>query len=97
MVTVLQYVKTKEKLQADDGVLREIAQDANGNMRKALLVFEALKMQKYAHPFSLFLPSLLPHFLLFSLLNLSQHPIIFDYDTDCDCLNYDLVGYSTAQ
>ncbi|KAI0779091.1 P-loop containing nucleoside triphosphate hydrolase protein [Irpex lacteus] len=45
MVTVLQYVKNKEKLQADDDVLREIAQDANGNMRKALLVFEALKMQ----------------------------------------------------
>ncbi|KAI0346513.1 P-loop containing nucleoside triphosphate hydrolase protein [Trametopsis cervina] len=46
MVQVMDYVATKERVQKDEAVLREIAQDANGNMRKALLVFEALKMQK---------------------------------------------------
>lgn len=73
MVAVLQYVKNKEKLQADDDVLREIAQDANGNMRKALLVFEALKMQKCVHPSPLILPSLI---LSFSSFMLSQNSML---------------------
>ena len=45
MVQVMKHVATKQNMKDDEDVLREIAQDANGNMRKALLVFEALKMQ----------------------------------------------------
>ena len=48
MVKVMQHVADRQgfKLPDDGDVVREIARDANGNMRKALLVFEALKMQK---------------------------------------------------
>jgi replication factor C subunit 3/5 len=45
MINVMKYVAARVTMQSDDAVLREIAQDANGNMRKALLVLEALKMQ----------------------------------------------------
>ena len=45
MINVMKVVVEKERMQSDDAVLREIAKDANGNMRKALLVLEALKMQ----------------------------------------------------
>lgn len=45
MIQVMKYVAAKQGMKDDEDVLREIAEDANGNMRKALLVFEALKMQ----------------------------------------------------
>ena len=45
MIEVMKSVASKTSTKSDDAVLREIAQDANGNMRKALLVLEALKMQ----------------------------------------------------
>ena len=32
-----------------EDVVDEIITDANGNMRKAILVFEAMKMQLYAY------------------------------------------------
>lgn len=48
MVKVMYHVAERQgfKIPDDGDVAREIAQDANGNMRKALLVFEALKMQR---------------------------------------------------
>ena len=50
MVKVMHYVADRQgfKVPDDSEVVREIARDANGNMRKALLVFEALKMQRCA-------------------------------------------------
>ena len=50
MLTVLNHVARR----AGAGLLPEdvadqIIADANGNMRKAILVFEAMKMQSYAH------------------------------------------------
>ncbi|CCM04266.1 uncharacterized protein FIBRA_06435 [Fibroporia radiculosa] len=45
MSEVLRYVAGREQFDLPDDAAREIVQDANGNMRKALLVLEALKMQ----------------------------------------------------
>ncbi|GJE88606.1 P-loop containing nucleoside triphosphate hydrolase protein [Phanerochaete sordida] len=46
MVTVMKHVASRQNFRIDDeSVIQEIAQDAEGNLRKALLVFEALKMQ----------------------------------------------------
>ena len=47
MQTVLKYVGQCEGFDVPDNTAELIAEDANGNMRKALLVLEALKMQKY--------------------------------------------------
>ena len=54
MVKVMHHVADRQgfKIPEDGGVVREIAVDANGNLRKALLVFEALKMQRSASVFS---------------------------------------------
>ena len=48
MRTVLDYVGKREGFAIPDDTARLIAEDANGNVRKAILVLEALKMQKYA-------------------------------------------------
>ncbi|TDL25665.1 P-loop containing nucleoside triphosphate hydrolase protein [Rickenella mellea] len=45
MQTCLQYVAKREKFDLPPEAAEEIIQDANGNLRKALLVLEALKMQ----------------------------------------------------
>lgn len=45
MIEVLKHVASKQNMRDDPSVLLEIARDSNGNLRKALLVFEALKMQ----------------------------------------------------
>jgi replication factor C subunit 3/5 len=50
MVKVMKYVASRQNFSiSDEGVIREIAQDAEGNLRKALLVFEALKMQTFVN------------------------------------------------
>ena len=43
----LGYVARREKFDLPDEAAQEIVQDANGNLRKAILVLEALKMQSY--------------------------------------------------
>ncbi|OBZ72352.1 Replication factor C subunit 5 [Grifola frondosa] len=45
MQTVLDYVARREGFAIPEDTAREIVADANGNLRKALLVLEALKMQ----------------------------------------------------
>lgn len=46
MMKVMKHVADCQSFRVDDdSVIQEIAQDAEGNLRKALLVFEALKMQ----------------------------------------------------
>ena len=45
MQTCLEYVAKKEKFDLPPDAAREIAKDAAGNLRKAVLVLEALKMQ----------------------------------------------------
>jgi len=45
MATVLRFVAHREQLKIPDAVLKQIIEDANGNMRKAILVMEALRMQ----------------------------------------------------
>jgi replication factor C subunit 3/5 len=45
MQTCLRYVAKKEKFDLPDEAAQEIVEDANGNLRKAVLVLEALKMQ----------------------------------------------------
>lgn len=45
MQTVLEHVAKKLKFDLPPEASSQIAEDAAGNMRKALLVFEALKMQ----------------------------------------------------
>ncbi len=44
---VLHHVADRQgfKIPNDEEAVRAIAKDSNGNLRKALLVFEALKMQ----------------------------------------------------
>ena len=49
--TCLQHVATKEKFDLPPDAAREIAEDSKGNLRKALLVLEALKMQSYVLDF----------------------------------------------
>jgi replication factor C subunit 3/5 len=45
MDAALRYVAKKEKFDLPDTAAAEIIKDARGNLRKALLVLEALKMQ----------------------------------------------------
>ncbi|PCH42482.1 nucleoside triphosphate hydrolase protein [Wolfiporia cocos MD-104 SS10] len=45
MIDVLRHVGRKEGFDVPDKIAHEITEDANGNMRKAVLVLEALKMQ----------------------------------------------------
>ncbi|CAG7851972.1 Replication factor C subunit 5 Short=Replication factor C5; AltName: Full=Probable activator 1 subunit 5 [Serendipita indica DSM 11827] len=47
MTSVLQYVAKKERFTLSDEVASNIARDADGNTRKAVLMLEAMKMQ---HP-----------------------------------------------
>ena len=46
MTRVLQHVAKKERFHIPDPALDSILQSTNGNLRKALLVFEAMRMQK---------------------------------------------------
>jgi replication factor C subunit 3/5 len=49
MLTVLNHVAKRAGTSSlPEDVANEIITDANGNMRKAILVFEAMKMQSYA-------------------------------------------------
>lgn len=45
MQTALEYVAKKERFDLPEKAAEEIINDARGNMRKAILVLEALKMQ----------------------------------------------------
>lgn len=47
MEMCLKHVAKREKFDLPDEATEEIAQDAKGNLRKALLVLEALKMQSF--------------------------------------------------
>ena len=50
MLSVLNYVAKRAGAGSlPEEVADEIIKDANGNLRKAILVFEAMKMQSYAH------------------------------------------------
>lgn len=44
--TVLKYVAKKEKFHLPEEVITQIYNDSNGNLRKAILVLEALRMQR---------------------------------------------------
>lgn len=46
MNKVLSFVAKKERLHLPEETGRAILEEAKGNMRKALLVFEALRMQR---------------------------------------------------
>lgn len=46
MLKVMNHVAKKEKLHLPEDTARGIMDEANGNMRKALLGFEALRMQR---------------------------------------------------
>ena len=50
MKNVLEHVAKYERFTLPEETITLIADDANGNMRKALLVLEALKMQKCVPP-----------------------------------------------
>lgn len=43
---VLRHVAKKEKFHIPDEVVSQIYNDSNGNLRKAILVLEALRMQR---------------------------------------------------
>ena len=58
MQTVLDFVARREGFAIPEDTATLIATDANGNMRKALLVLEALKMQKCVRPSAVLLPLL---------------------------------------
>jgi replication factor C subunit 3/5 len=47
MTTVLKNIAKKEKFHLTSEVATKIIEESNGNLRKAILVFEALKMQSY--------------------------------------------------
>jgi len=47
MQAVLGYVAKKIPFDLPSEVAGKIAEDSNGNLRKAILVLEALKMQSY--------------------------------------------------
>ena len=49
IIEVMRYVAKQERFGLEDEAAKEIAEDSNGNLRKALLVFEALKMQSCVH------------------------------------------------
>lgn len=46
MTKVLKFVAKKEKINLPEETANSIIEEAKGNMRKALLVFEALRMQR---------------------------------------------------
>lgn len=46
MTKVLQHVAKKERFHVPDPALQSILETSNGNLRKGLLVFEAMRMQK---------------------------------------------------
>lgn len=46
MTAVLNHVAKRERFHLPDPACQSIIQTSNGNLRKALLVFEAMKMQK---------------------------------------------------
>ena len=50
MIAILQHVAKKEKFTLPDEVAINLAKDADGNVRKAVLMLEALKMQNLAFP-----------------------------------------------
>lgn len=52
MLTVLNYVAKKERFDLPSEAATEIIEDSQGNMRKALLVLEALKTQSYVNGIS---------------------------------------------
>ena len=52
MIAILQHVAKKEKFTLPGEVAINLAKDADGNVRKAVLMLEALKMQKSAFPFT---------------------------------------------
>ena len=58
MQTVLDHVAKREGFSIPEKTVKLISEDANGNLRKALLVLEALKMQKCVPliPFPSFAP-----------------------------------------
>lgn len=45
MTAVLRHVAKKERFHLPENVSEQIVADAGGNMRKAVLVLEALRMQ----------------------------------------------------
>ena len=45
MSNVLQYVAKKEKFHLPDTIAKSIYDDSKGNLRKAVLILEALRMQ----------------------------------------------------
>lgn len=47
MDSALRHVAKKEKFDLPDDAAKQIIKDSAGNLRKALLVLEALKMQSY--------------------------------------------------
>lgn len=47
MLAVLEHVAKKEKFHLPEEAAKGIINDSQGNLRKALLVLEALKMQSY--------------------------------------------------
>jgi replication factor C subunit 3/5 len=47
MMTVLKHVAKKERFHLPEEAASAIIDSSNGNMRKALLVFEALRMQRW--------------------------------------------------
>jgi DNA polymerase III delta prime subunit len=47
MHNVLGYIAKKKKFDLPSEVAQEIIDDSGGNLRKAILVFEALKMQSF--------------------------------------------------
>lgn len=47
MITVLQHVAKKERFKLPDEVAKSLTRDADGNVRKAVLMLEALKMQQW--------------------------------------------------
>jgi replication factor C subunit 3/5 len=54
MHQVLAHIAKKKKFDLPPEVAQEIIDDSGGNLRKAILVFEALKMQSFV-PISLYL------------------------------------------
>jgi replication factor C subunit 3/5 len=46
MSTVLKHVAKKEKFHLPDEVSSQIYVESNGNLRKAILILEALRMQR---------------------------------------------------
>lgn len=68
MEQVLRNVANKEGFDPDDLMVQQVIQDSNGNVRKAILVLEALKMQEYVSFFFL---------IFFSSEHVSLDPQVF--------------------